>query len=64
MPRKAEEAVVIWTGNNRRALADYGFLRLFKSTRENTRPEVEITSIDFISTMTEASPFLVALTVK
>jgi hypothetical protein len=33
-------------------------------TWNNPRPEVEISSIDFISYMTESAPFLIAVTVE
>jgi hypothetical protein len=39
-------------------------LRLYKSTFENPQPEVEIATIDYVSTMTYAAPFMVAMTVE
>jgi hypothetical protein len=36
----------------------------YKSTRENPRPDVDLVSIDFVSSMSFAAPFLVALTVE
>jgi hypothetical protein len=54
----------VWTGHNPVAASNGAMIGLYKSTRENPRPEVEIVSIDFISDMTRASPFLVALTVE
>jgi hypothetical protein len=39
-------------------------LRLYKSTFENPRPGVEISAIDYVSTVTIAAPFLVGLTVE
>jgi hypothetical protein len=36
---------------------------LLKYTWENPRPEVEITTIDMVSDLIEAGPFLVAVTV-
>jgi len=60
-------AVVVWTGSRRaRAsnLSDLYSICLYKSTRENPRPDVELESIDFVSSMSSAAPFLVALTVE
>jgi RNA polymerase sigma factor (sigma-70 family) len=39
-------------------------LVLFKSTFENPQPDVAITSLDYVSTMTEVGTFLVGLTVE
>jgi hypothetical protein len=39
-------------------------VRLFLKTWTNPRPTIPITTIDFISEMTSAAPFLVALTVE
>ena len=57
-------AVVGWMGHNRLADHSNNAIRFFNSTRENPRPDVKLVSIDFISTMSPASPFLVALTVE
>jgi hypothetical protein len=39
-------------------------LRLYKSAFENPRPEVEIATIDYVSTITDAAPFLAGLTLE
>jgi hypothetical protein len=39
-------------------------IQLFISTRKNPRPGVEISSLDYVSKMTQAGPFLVAITVE
>lgn len=39
-------------------------LRLYKSTFDNPRPGIQITSIDYVSTVTAAAPFLVGLTLE
>jgi WD40 repeat protein len=57
-------AWVVWTGVNRMAARQVNLIGLYKSTRPNPRPDVELTSIDFISSMSEGAPFLVALTVE
>jgi hypothetical protein len=53
-------ATTVWRGRN---AAGYN-VRLFRSTRENPRPEVEVESVDFVSDMAGAAPFLIALTVE
>ena len=58
-------ATLAWTGENpsiKRRTG--GFLRLYLRTYENPRPDVEIKTIDFVSTMTKCAPFLIALTVE
>jgi hypothetical protein len=40
-----------------------GTRRLLKSTWENPLPESEITTIDYVSKLTTAAPFLIAITV-
>jgi hypothetical protein len=57
-------AVVVWSGINAVAAQNSSAIQLLKSTRENPRPNVRLDSIDFISTMSPAAPFLVALTVE
>jgi hypothetical protein len=55
-----------WAGSNPRIRArapDFS-LRLYRSTFANPHPGLEIASIDYDSTLTEAAPFLVGLTVE
>lgn len=57
-----------WTGTNP-ALKKYGgkqpgSLRIYKTTFENPQPETAITTIDYVSTMENASPFLIALSIE
>jgi len=62
-------SVVAWTGQN--AVTD-GWngdgkrteLRLFKTTFENPLPDVEITTLDYVSTMSKSAPFVIAITVE
>jgi WD40 repeat protein/serine/threonine protein kinase len=63
---KVGEAIIVWSGNgNRPARLDgSSTLRVFKSTRDNLLPDVELVSIDFRSAMTECAPFLIAITVE
>jgi hypothetical protein len=57
-----------WTGTNP-ALKKYGgpkpgSLRIYKTTFENPRPEATITTVDYISTMRNSSPFLIGLSIE
>jgi hypothetical protein len=38
--------------------------RLFMSSRQNPLPDLEITTVDYISAMTDCYPFLIAITVE
>jgi hypothetical protein len=51
-------------GMNPAAEAKGKFLRIFKSTLEIPGEHQEIVSIDFLSSMADPAPFLIALTVE
>ena len=55
-----------WVGSNARLRAAQPelSLRLYRSSFINPRPDLELTSIDYVSTLTDAAPFLVGLTVE
>lgn len=61
---------VAWTGTNEASMKRDRSIRLFKTTWKNPRPEIEITTIDFLSIRnaspgrTVAAPFLVAITAE
>ncbi len=59
-----ERATVAWTGSNAVTERYEAKLRLFLSTFENPRPDVEVVGVDFVSKLTPAAPFLVAITVE
>jgi len=62
----ADGAELAWAGGNdwlRKHSPDWS-MRLYKSTFPNPRPDVAISRIDYVSTMTEAAPFLVGLTLE
>jgi WD40 repeat protein/serine/threonine protein kinase len=59
-PKTYPRAKVVWTDTNARGNP----MQLFQSTWQNPRPDVELLSLDFLSKMTEAAPFLVAMTVE
>jgi hypothetical protein len=54
-----------WKGPQQRWLnrRDLG-TRLYITTWQNPRPDVVIGSLDYISAMTEAAPFLIAITAE
>ena len=52
-------AKVAWSGKN-----DRSAIRLFETAWENSDPELELESLDFVSTMSPAAPFLIAVTVE
>ncbi|RJP28570.1 MAG: hypothetical protein C4527_11580 [Candidatus Omnitrophota bacterium] len=66
----SENSEIVWRGKNAliRAQEEQGQsvepLRLFKTTWKNPRPDQEVTSIDYVSTMSDAAPFLLAITVE
>jgi hypothetical protein len=55
-----------WTGSNPwiRKRAPELSLRLYRSTFANPHPDREIASMDYVSTLSEAAPFLVGLTIE
>ncbi|MBI4662028.1 MAG: hypothetical protein HY735_24665 [Verrucomicrobia bacterium] len=55
-----EKIEVAWKGTNEVARS----IRLFKSTWENPQPDVPVNSIDFLSAMNDAAPFLVAISAE
>jgi WD40 repeat protein/predicted Ser/Thr protein kinase len=63
LPGVRGEAVMAWIGSGQTSHSG-NTQRVFKSTRDNPLPEVELVSIDFRSAMTQCAPFLIALTVE
>jgi hypothetical protein len=55
---------VIWKGENEASKGFNATLQLFLMTWENPHPRKKVTSIDFLSTQTEAAPFCVAITAE
>jgi hypothetical protein len=58
--KPVERAKLAWSGMNEAKRR----LRLFMTTWENPYPETQIFSIDYISTMADAAPFLVAISAE
>jgi hypothetical protein len=51
---------VVWKGENAAGQS----VRVYKSFWDNPQPGLEIRSLDFVSKMTDASPFLIAITAE
>jgi serine/threonine protein kinase len=54
--------VVAWTGNNPAAQKYARQVRVFKLTWRNPKPQIPVTSLDFVSSMAKPAPFLIAIT--
>lgn len=66
-PNEKQEAIgpaSAWTGENEAAKRAGASLRIFKTTWVNPLPSEAIKSIDYVSAMTAAAPFLLAVTVE
>jgi eukaryotic-like serine/threonine-protein kinase len=63
-PADLERGRIAWVGDTPRAREQNGRVRLYLTAYANPRPELEISHIDFVSKMTQAAPFLVAMTVE
>jgi hypothetical protein len=61
--RELTEAEVVWRGANPATRSMGMITQLSTYTWDNPLPDVEISTIDFVSDLIEAGPFLVALTV-
>jgi len=55
---------VAWVGCNAAMRRTGGSLRLYLTMWENPRPDKKVVSIDYISAMTNAAPFCVAMTIE
>jgi serine/threonine protein kinase len=63
-PNDTAVAQLAWEGDNECARLLHARLQLFKWTWENPRPDAVVTSLDFVSAMTEAAPFIIAITAE
>jgi hypothetical protein len=54
-------ALIAWTAENEASKKSGSKIQLYKYTVNNPFPNTEIETIDFISTMTESAPFLIAI---
>jgi hypothetical protein len=58
-PLEAKRSLVAWTGKGLRT-----HMRLYQSTWANPWPDVPVASMDFVTSMTWPSPFLLAITLE
>jgi hypothetical protein len=63
-PEASKELKVVWTGDNAVSRKAGTKIRLFVTTWDNLLPAVEIESIDFVSSMANPAPFLIAITAE
>jgi hypothetical protein len=63
-PSEIKRGRVAWRGSNPPATEKGATLRLYVSTWDNPRPDVEVKTIDLVSDLTGAAPFVVAITVE
>ena len=63
-PASVPEAEVVWTGANRASLSLDRGTRLYKYSWTNPRPTMPIETIDFLSGMSDTSPFVIAITAQ
>ena len=61
---QTDRGMVVWRGANPSATRQAATLRLYKTTFDNPRPDVEVQSIDFVSRLAKCNPFLIALTLE
>jgi hypothetical protein len=61
-PAPGKELKVAWTGENAVSKKANHTIRLFLTTWTNLVPDLEIESIDFVSSMANPAPFLIAVT--
>jgi hypothetical protein len=55
---------VAWVGQNPEAASGGYRIRVFKSSFDNPKPDMQIKTIDYVSALTPSGPFLLALTVE
>jgi hypothetical protein len=55
---------VAWKGDNPTSKRANSYIRLFETTWTNVAPDIELESIDFVSSMSQPAPFLIAITLE
>ncbi len=63
-PEGATDLTVAWSGQNAYCQPKGASIHLYKTTWKNPRPDVEISTLDFVSEMRDAAPFLLAITAE
>lgn len=64
LPSDLARGRIAWIGDTPRAAQSNARIRLYLTTYDNPHPELEVSHIDFVSKVTPAAPFLVAMTVE
>jgi WD40 repeat protein/serine/threonine protein kinase len=59
-----ERSTVAWIARRLSASLATEKVRLFRTTYENPRPEIDVVSVNFISKKTQSAPFLLAMTIE
>jgi len=54
----------VWRGDNNVSRSANSYVRLFETTWTNLVPNIELRSIDFVSSMSQPAPFLIAITLE
>jgi hypothetical protein len=63
-PRGRTGIILAWAGSNEAIKSQGEKVRVFKSTWLNPLPESEIQSIDYVSSMDNPAPFVIAITAE
>lgn len=58
------DSQVAWKGANTASSASQIALQIYKTTWDNPRPEVAISTIDYVSSRSQAAPYLIAITLE
>jgi hypothetical protein len=61
---EASTLKVVWKGQNTTSTKAKSYVRLFETTWTNVASNIELQSIDFVSTMSQPAPFLLAVTLE
>ena len=59
-----ESLKIVWRGENGVSKHAKSYVRLFETSWTNLVPNLELESIDLVSTMTQPAPFLLAITLE
>jgi hypothetical protein len=63
-PAPPGELTVAWRGENAFSKREGQSIRLFLTTWTNVAPDVEVDSLDYVSSMAGPAPFLIAITAE
>lgn len=63
-PARLPNSVVAWSGSNAAAKGSNVTLRIYDTAWENPSPQVQVESLDYVSSMGPSAPFLLAITTE